>query len=127
MCANSFERAQGALSYADLIRRGIPAQDVYAALGAPQFNASVLASAEIYVRYEGYLKKNREQIVRAKKYENKLLPEDADYSQIEGLRLEAREKLNKVKPRSLGQASRISGVNPADVAVLTVWLSMKKQ
>ncbi len=127
LCANSFERAQGALSYADLIRRGIPAQDVYAALGAPQFNASVLASAEIYVRYEGYLKKNREQIVRAKKYENKLLPEDADYSQIEGLRLEAREKLNKVKPRSLGQASRISGVNPADVAVLTVWLSMKKQ
>lgn len=127
LCANSFERAQGALSYADLIRRGIPAQDVYAALGAPQFNAGVLASAEIYVRYEGYLKKNREQIVRAKKYENKLLPEDADYSQIEGLRLEAREKLNKVKPRSLGQASRISGVNPADVAVLTVWLSMKKQ
>lgn len=127
LCANSFERAQGALSYADLIRRGIPAQDIYAALGAPQFNASVLASAEIYVRYEGYLKKNREQIVRAKKYENKLLPEDADYSQIEGLRLEAREKLNKVKPRSLGQASRISGVNPADVAVLTVWLSMKKQ
>lgn len=127
LCANSFERAQGALSYADLIRRGIPAQDVYAALGAPQFNAGVLASAEIYVRYEGYLKKNREQIVRAKKYENKLLPEDADYSQIEGLRLEAREKLNKVKPRSLGQASRISGVNPADVAVLTVWLSMRKQ
>lgn len=127
LCANSFERAQGALSYADFIRRGIPAQDVYAALGAPQFNAGVLASAEIYVRYEGYLKKNREQIVRAKKYENKLLPEDADYSQIEGLRLEAREKLNKVKPRSLGQASRISGVNPADVAVLMVWLSMKKQ
>lgn len=127
LCANSFERAQGALSYADLIRRGIPAQDVYAALGAPQFNSGVLASAEIYVRYEGYLKKNREQIVRAKKYENKLLPEDADYSQIEGLRLEAREKLNKVKPRSLGQASRISGVNPADVAVLTVWLSMRKQ
>ncbi|MDE6557617.1 MAG: tRNA uridine-5-carboxymethylaminomethyl(34) synthesis enzyme MnmG, partial [Clostridia bacterium] len=87
----------------------------------------VISSAEIFVRYEGYLKKNAEQIERAKKFEDKLLPEDADYSKIEGLRLEAREKLNKVKPRSLGQASRISGVNPADIAVLTVWLSLKNK
>ena len=73
------------------------------------------------------MKRNEELIARAKKAEDKLLPEDCDYMQIEGLRLEAREKLNKVKPRSLGQAARISGVNPADIAVLTVWLAMNRQ
>lgn len=121
-----FERAAGALSYADLIRRGLPLGDVCEALGKIDFPRDVAESAEIYIRYEGYLKKNAEQIARAKKYEDKLLSEDIDYSKIDGLRLEAREKLNKVKPRSLGQASRISGVNPADIAVLTVWLSLKK-
>lgn len=121
-----FGRAAGALSYADLIRRGLPLGDVCEALGKIDFPRDVAESAEIYIRYEGYLKKNAEQIARAKKYEDKLLSEDIDYSKIDGLRLEAREKLNKVKPRSLGQASRISGVNPADIAVLTVWLSLKK-
>lgn len=121
-----FSKAAGALSYADLIRRGIPLENVCRALGETDFPRNVSESAEIFIRYEGYLKKNAEQIARAKKYEDKLLSEDVDYSKIEGLRLEAREKLNKVKPRSLGQASRISGVNPADIAVLTVWLSLKK-
>lgn len=122
--AHGFERAAGALSYADLIKRGIPAEKIYAELGTPGFPHGVLESAEIFIRYEGYLKKNAEQIARAKKYENKLLPENLNYLKIEGLRLEAREKLNKVQPRSLGQAARISGVNPADIAVLTVWLSL---
>lgn len=121
-----FERAAGALSYADMIRRGIPLEKLAKSLGGLDFTGDVLSSAEIAIRYGGYLKKNSEQIMRAKKFEDKLLPEDCDYTQIEGLRLEAREKLNKVKPRSLGQASRISGVNPADIAVLTVWLSIKK-
>lgn len=121
-----FEKAAGALSYADLIKRGIPLKDICRELGETGFERGVEESAEIFIRYEGYLKKNAEQILRAKKYEDKLLDEDIDYSKIEGLRLEAREKLNKVKPRSLGQASRISGVNPADIAVLTVWLSLKK-
>lgn len=121
-----FGRASGTLSYADLIRRGLPLNEVCEALGEIDFPRDVAESAEIYIRYEGYLKKNAEQIARAKKYEDKLLSEDIDYSKIDGLRLEAREKLNKVKPRSLGQASRISGVNPADIAVLTVWLSLKK-
>ena len=67
-----------------------------------------------------------EQIERAKKMEEKLLPTDIDYMKIEGLRLEAREKLNQIKPLNLGQASRISGVNPADVAVLMVYLSQRK-
>ncbi|MGN1060581.1 MAG: tRNA uridine-5-carboxymethylaminomethyl(34) synthesis enzyme MnmG [Candidatus Coproplasma sp.] len=122
-----FDRAAGSLSYADMIRRGIPLKEQFSSLGELDFSADVLYSAEVYVRYEGYLKKNAEQIARAKKAEDKLLPEDCDYTQIEGLRLEAREKLNKVKPRSLGQAARISGVNPADIAVLTVWLTMRKQ
>ncbi len=124
---NGFGRASGALSYADLIRRGIRLKDTARTLGTPDLPADALLSAEIYIRYEGYLKKNGEQIARAKKAEDKLLPADCDYSQIEGLRLEAREKLNKVKPRSLGQAARVSGVNPADIAVLTVWLAMNKK
>ncbi len=119
-----FERAAGALSFADMIRRGIPLKAQTEALGGLDFPADVLYSAEVFIRYEGYLKKNEEQIARAKKAEDKLLPTDCDYSQIEGLRLEAREKLNKIKPRSLGQAARISGVNPADIAVLTVWLTL---
>ena len=109
-----------------MIKRGIPLCEQQAALGKLEYPADVLYSAEVYVRYEGYLKRNAEQIARAKKAEDKLLPEDCDYAHIEGLRLEAREKLNKVKPRSLGQAARISGVNPADIAVLTVWLALKK-
>ena len=121
-----YAEAAGALTYADLFKRGISADEVYSALGKPDFPAGVLFSAEVYIRYEGYLKKNEEQIARAKKYEDKLLPDGIDYLSISGLRLEAREKLDKVKPRSLGQASRISGVNPADVAVLTVWLAMRK-
>ncbi|MDE6690552.1 MAG: tRNA uridine-5-carboxymethylaminomethyl(34) synthesis enzyme MnmG, partial [Clostridia bacterium] len=121
-----FDRAAGALSYADLIKRGIPFENIAEALGGLDFKRDVLDSAVTYVRYEGYLKKSAEQIARAKKYEDKLLPENCDYLKIEGLRLEAREKLNKVQPRSLGQAARISGVNPADIAVLTVWLTLKK-
>lgn len=121
-----FDAASGALSYSDLIKRGIPFGEICEYLETPNFPESVLNSASIYLRYEGYLKKSEEQIARAKKLEDKPLPEDADYSKIEGLRLEAREKLNKIKPRSIGQASRISGVSPADIAVLTVWLALKK-
>ena len=73
-------------------------------------------------RYEGYLAKGLEQIERAKKLEEKKLPADIDYMKIEGLRIEARENLNKIRPENLGQAGRIYGVNPADVAVLMVYL-----
>ena len=62
------------------------------------------------------------QINQFKKLEGKLLPEDLDYSEVYGLRIEARQKLMKIKPRSLGQASRISGVSPADISVLVIWL-----
>ncbi len=123
---HGFERAAGALSCFEMIKRGIPLSELKEEFGGLDYPRDVLASAEIYARYEGYLKKNAEQIARAKKAEDKLLPPDIDYMKIEGLRLEAREKLDKIKPRSLGQASRISGVNPADIAVLTVYLSLKR-
>ena len=78
------------------------------------------------IRYAGYLKKSLSQIERAKKLEEKSLPPDLDYAAIGGLRLEAREKLSLVKPLSLGQAARIPGVNPADIAVLMLFLSTKQ-
>ena len=78
------------------------------------------------MRYEGYIKKNEQQIEKAKKLEKKPLPEDIDYDKIQGLRLEARERLKRVRPLTLGQAGRIYGVNPADVTVLIVWLASNK-
>ena len=77
-------------------------------------------------KYEGYLSKQQSAIERAKKLEDKALPQDADYLSIEGLRLEARQKLDKIRPLNLGQASRISGVSPADITVLMVWLARNK-
>lgn len=119
--------AEKGLSGADLIRRGIPLaalRDKSGILGDVEESAA--QSAEIYVRYKGYLEKGLAQIERAKKLEAKKLPQDIDYTKIGGLRLEAREKLQKIKPASLGQASRIPGVNPADIAVLMVWLMGNK-
>lgn len=127
LTAHGFERATGSISRGDLIRRGIALSEIKSQFGGMDYPRSVCESAEVYTKYEGYLKKNRQQIERAKKLEDRLLPEDADYSKVEGLRLEAREKLNKVRPRSIGQASRISGVNPADISVLMVWLSLKNR
>ena len=125
LTAHGFERATGSISRGDLIRRGIALSEIISQFGGMDYPRSVRESAEVYTKYEGYLKKNRQQIERAKKLEDRLLPEDADYSKVEGLRLEAREKLNKVRPRSIGQASRISGVNPADISVLMVWMALR--
>ena len=77
---------------------------------------------EIEVKYKGYIKLQQAQVEKFKKLEAKLLPQDIDYSTIKGLRLEARQKLNKIKPNSVGQASRISGVSPADISVLLIYL-----
>ena len=122
-----YEKLSGGISYTDMIRRGIPLKDImkeFSILGEYAFDT--IETAEVEVKYEGYLKQGMEQIERAKKMEEKLLPTDIDYLRIEGLRLEAREKLDQIKPLNLGQASRISGVNPADVAVLMVYLSQRK-
>ncbi len=118
------------VTYADLIRRGIPLRKIAQTFGVlGDVPRDVLLCCETDLRYEGYLKRGEAQIERAKKTENQPLPPDLDYAKIEGLRLEAREKLARVRPLNLGQAERISGVNPADIAVLTVYLSLlrKKQ
>ena len=82
---------------------------------------------EIQVKYEGYIRLEEEQVAKFKKLEEKKLPKDEDYSEIKGLRLEARQKLNKIKPESVGQASRISGVSPADISVLLIYLEQIKR
>ena len=112
------------LSAEDLLRR--PAIDL-AALGelSPELTGyapDAALEAELSIKYEGYLKKQQEQIARARAMEDWVIPDDIDYNAIESLRIEARQKLGTMRPRSLSQAGRIPGVNPADVAVLMVYL-----
>ena len=112
------------LSAEELLRR--PAIDLVS-LGelAPEltgYAADAALEAELSIKYEGYLKKQQEQIARARAMEDWVIPDDIDYNAIESLRIEARQKLSAMRPRSLSQAGRIPGVNPADVAVLMVYL-----
>ena len=93
----------------------------------PQLSFEVCEQVELQIKYDGYIEKQLAQIEQMRKLETTLLPENTDYSQVYGLRLEAAEKLNKIKPHSLGQASRISGVSPADVSMLAVWLQKHKE
>ncbi len=118
-----FPAPQAAVTPADLVRRGIPLKKIAEELNildgiSPQITETVETDA----KYSGYILKEREQIEKAKKLEEKLLPDDIDYLKMEGLRLEARQKLDKIRPKNLGQAGRISGVSPADIAVLMVYL-----
>ena len=93
----------------------------------PQLPDAVTEQVEIKLKYDGYIKRQIAEAEKFKKMEARLLPENQDYSDIHGLRLEARQKLNKIQPKSLGQASRISGVSPADVSVLVVWLESQSK
>ena len=93
---------------------------------APVLEHDIIDKLEINVKYEGYIKTQTEKISQMKRLEEKKLPADFDYKKISGLRLEAQEKLNKYKPLNIGQAGRISGVNPADISVLLIWLSGRK-
>ncbi len=88
--------------------------------------SNVREQVEIEIKYEGYIKRQLMIIEQIRKLENKILPKDIDYTGIDGLRLEAREKLSKIRPESIGQASRISGVSPADISVLVIYLSTLK-
>ena len=92
----------------------------------PSNFGAVVRTAEVQVKYEGYIKRELAEAERQKKLEEKKLPEDINYKEILGLRLEACEKLEKIRPASLGQASRISGVSPADISVLLIYLNSKK-
>jgi len=92
----------------------------------PKLDEQVKQEVGIELKYEGYIKLQADQVEKFKKLEQKVLPEDINYEEIKGLRLEARQKLNKVKPNSVGQASRISGVSPADISVLLIYLETIK-
>ena len=117
------------LKMADLIRRP---QISYGDLAPfdpqrPELPLAVQEEVEIQIKYEGYIRKQLAQVALMYKLETKALPGDLDYRQITGLRLEAQEKLNKVQPRNIGQASRISGVSPADINVLLIYLEQRSQ
>ena len=92
----------------------------------PKLDRNIFEQVEVEVKYEGYIQKQLKQVEQVRKLEDKKLPKDFDYKEIKGLRLEAQEKLNKIKPHNIGQASRISGVSPADISVLLIWMAQKR-
>ncbi len=108
----------------DLIRRPELDYDKLAPIDPdrPELSAEVREEVNIYLKYEGYLTRQEKQVKQFKKLELKLIPEDIDYNDVSSLRIEARQKLTKLRPANIGQASRISGVSPADISVLLVYL-----
>ena len=124
---NSTEVKSG-VSLAELLRRpGIEYADLASVdRDRPELPKAVCAQAELRLKYDGYIKRQLKQVEEFSRMEQRLLPENIDYDKIEGLRLEAREKLKEIRPHSFGQASRISGVSPADIGVLMMWTEAKK-
>ena len=127
---NAFLRALGSaeittgIKLSELLRRP---ELSYSALSKidddrPSLPSAVVRTAEIQVKYQGYIKRELSEVERQKKLENKKIPADIDYTKIVGLKQESAEKLSKIRPMSIGQASRISGVNPADISVLLIYL-----
>lgn len=128
--ANPFLEEKGstpiksAVSLLELLKRPEITYDDAAVIDdvRPQLSAHQKTMMEVQIKYEGYIIKQQQQIEKFKRLENKKLPQDLDYFSIEGLRIEARQKLDALRPVSVGQASRISGVSPADINVLLIWL-----
>jgi tRNA uridine 5-carboxymethylaminomethyl modification enzyme len=116
------------IKLAELIRRPELSYEKLAPIDKdrPALPRAVTLTAEINVRYEGYIKRELAEAERQRRLEGMRLPADMDYTAVGGLRLEAVEKLNKIKPTSIGQASRISGVNPADISVLLIYFNTNK-
>ncbi len=129
LTANGTTPVQGSARMADLVRRPQIGYDLLAEFDGtrPTLPKAVTEQVEIQLKYEGYIARQQKQVAEFQKAESRLLPEDADYLSISGLRVEAREKLQQIRPVSVGQASRISGVSPADVAVLLIWLEQHKK
>ena len=113
---------------ADLLKRPqVSYQDLTAVdRERPKYSTAIFEAVEIELKYEGYIRRQRADIEEARRLERKRLPQ-VDYAQIKGLRLEAVEKLNKVRPENIGQAGRISGVSPADISVLLIWLAAQER
>ncbi len=116
------------ISLAELIRRPELNYEVLAPVDPdrPKLLRGVAEQVNIHIKYDGYIRRQQKQVEQFQKLENRKIPEDLDYDEIPSLRIEARQKLKIVKPVSVGQASRISGVSPADISVLLVWLEQKK-
>ena len=121
-------RVENSARLADLLRRPQVSYEDLAPFdpGRPELPQSVTEEVEIQIKYAGYLARQEKQVAEFKKEEQRLLPKDMDFNAITGLRLEARQKLSEIRPVSIGQASRISGVSPADIAVLLIWLEQNK-
>ena len=124
LVARGLPEANSGISLADLVRRP---QITYLELAEldserPALSMRERESLEVEIKYEGYVKKQLAEVARTEKLENRRLPEGIDYSLIKGLRIEAAQKLAKIRPQTVGQASRISGVNPADISVLLIYL-----
>ena len=116
------------LPLAELLRRpGIKYEDLQALSVLPPLEREVVRSVETKIKYEGYIKKQLSAVEKFRSMENKKLPADMDYSKIQGIRLEARAKLNDFKPENIGQAARISGVSPSDISVLLVYFEKLKR
>ncbi len=120
-----YARTGAGIVKAELLRRPeITIDDIYTLLGAePEYDKSLLSRAETEIKYSGYIKRQLAEVERFAKLEEKKLPSDIDYTAIKGLRLEAAQKLQKLRPENIGRASRISGVSPADVSVLLIYLA----
>lgn len=121
------EAAKSGVSLADLLRRPDFDYESIAELDVdrPILSKNVILAASTDIKYAGYVKRQLNEVKKYEKIESKKLPIDLDYKSIKGLRIEAAQKLDKVKPLTVGQASRISGVNPADISVLLIYLGIK--
>ncbi|MBR5031800.1 MAG: FAD-dependent oxidoreductase, partial [Clostridia bacterium] len=126
LVSKGYEPSESGIRASELLRRPyITVRDIYALEGRTEYDSRIAERAETEIKYEGYIKKQLAEVERFAKLEEKRLPPDVDYSTVKGLRLEAQQKLNKLRPESIGRASRISGVSPADVSVLLIWLAQK--
>ena len=121
-------RLNGGAKLSELLKRTELTYAVLAEIDKdrPELPDDVKEEVEIVVKYEGYIKMQEAQVESFKKMEKKLIPDDVNYDDVKGIRIEARQKLSKIRPYSIGQASRISGVSPADISVLLVYLEQRK-
>lgn len=125
---NGIEEIRNTISLYDLLKRpDINYDKLKEIFGLPEINEEAKQQVEISITYEGYIKKQMEQVEKMKKLEEKLIPDSIDYALVANLRDEAREKLADIRPISIGQAARISGVSPADISVLMIYLEQQKR
>ncbi len=128
LSAVGFPEIHTTMRLAELMRRpGVTYDKLKEIFDLPEISPAAAAQVEISFFYEGYIKKQLELAEKTDRLESKIIPENIDYNEIQNLRLEAREKLSEIRPRSIGQAGRISGVSPADISVLLVWIESRRK